>query len=244
MPVPTLIFLHALGMSAATWRPVRERLGGIASVAIDLPGFGAAADKGSGDVAEMMDAVRAVVAQIGTCVLVGHSMGGKITTLIAADAGPAVAGVVLVAASPPSPEPMDEARRQAMIDWFADGQISDADAAAFVDANCAGRLPSPLRNQAIAEVRRSRRAAWIGWLTRGSREDWAVRVGTLPMPALIVAGAEDGDLGEAAQRRLNLPHYPAGRVEVVADAAHLMPLEQPDRLAALIVDHLKAIDRS
>ncbi|KQM28833.1 hypothetical protein ASE57_02955 [Sphingomonas sp. Leaf11] len=90
-------------------------------------------------------------------------------------------------------------------------------------------------------MRQSRPAKWTGWLERGSREDWSRQVGSLPIPALIVAGAENGDLGEVAQRRLNLPQYPAGRVEVVADAAHLIPLEQPDRPAALIADPLRRI---
>jgi len=244
MPLPTLIFLHALGMSAASWALVRERLGNVPTVALDLPGFGANSAGGTGDVAAMVAAVRPVVAEAGRCVLVGHSMGGKIATILAAETGDAVAGVVLVAASPPAPEPMDEARRARMIGWFADGGIAAADAAAFVDANCAAPLPQALRDRAIADVVRSDRAAWTGWLARGSREDWRARVGTLAMPALIVAGAEDGDLDEAAQRRLNLPHYPAGRVEVVAEAAHLIPLEQPDRLAALIADHLRRIDQA
>lgn len=234
MPVPTLVFLHALGMSAASWQLVRERLPNRQSVAIDLPGFGSANTEGDGGVGEMVDAVLPVVARIGPCVLVGHSMGGKIATIVAAKAGDSVAGIVLVAASPPAPEPMDEERRAAMIGWFAQGSITQEDAAAFVDANCAARLPPLLRDRAIADVRRSGPAAWTGWLERGSREDWRAQVGTVAVPALIVAGGEDGDLGEAAQRRSNLPHYPAGRVEVVADAAHLIPYEQPDRLAALI----------
>ena len=244
MSRPALIFLHALGMSAQSWRPVRERLRDMPSIAVDLPGFGAEGGVGNGDVSAMVDAMRPVVADAGPCVLIGHSMGGKVATIVAAKAGPAVRGVVLVAASPPAPEPMEEARRAKMIDWFAGGSISLEDAAAFVDANCAAPLPSPRRDQAIADVRRSRPEAWIGWLERGSLEDWQAQVGTVAVPALIVAGAEDGDLGESAQRRLNLPHYPAGRIEVVADAAHLIPHEQPDRLAALIEAHVRAIDQA
>lgn len=243
MPVPTLVFLHALGMSAASWQLVRERLPNRRSVAIDLPGFGAAHAAGDGGVGEMVDAVLSVVARTGPCVLVGHSMGGKIAT-IAAKAGDSVAGVVLVAASPPAPEPMDEARRARMIGWFAHGSIAPEDAAAFVDANCAAPLPPLLRDRAIADVCRSRPAAWTGWLERGSREDWRAQVGTVAVPALIVAGREDGDLGEAAQRRSNLPHYPAGRVEVVADAAHLIPYEQPDRLAALIEAQARSLGQA
>ena len=75
-----------------------------------------------------------------------------------------ILGVVLVAASPPSPEPMDETRRAEMIAWFADGQASRDDAETFVDANSAETLPEALRDQAIDDVRRSNREAWLGWL--------------------------------------------------------------------------------
>jgi len=148
-----------------------------------------------------------------------------------------VRGVVLVAASPPSPEPMDEARRDRMIGWFADGAPTEADAAAFVDANTASPLSETWRRQAIADVRRSRPEAWRGWLEQGSREDWGYRVGQITRPALILAGSEDGDLGAEAQRRLNFPHYPDADLQIVAGAAHLIPYEQPEALAALIRDH-------
>lgn len=55
-----------------------------------------------------------------------------------------------------------------------------------------------------------------------------------------MAGGEDGDLGEDAQRRLNLPHYPAGRIRVIEGAAHLLPYEQPDAVAEAIADHVSA----
>ena len=133
---------------------------------------------------------------------------------------------------------MDEDRRAAMIGWFDDGVIDRQEAAQFVDDNTATRLPDALRDRAIADVEQSGREAWVGWLERGSREDWSARAGEIAVPALIVAGGDDGDLGEDAQRRLNLPHYPHGRVEVVAGAAHLLPYEAPHAVAALIAGHV------
>jgi pimeloyl-ACP methyl ester carboxylesterase len=245
MTGPTLLFLHALGASAGEWNKVCDHLPTRSCVALDLPGFGAAADAGYADVATMADwladEIRARAPT--SCILVGHSMGGKIATLVAARAAAGevglsgVLGVVLVAASPPCPEPMDEARRAEMIGWFADGPPTRDAAATFIDANSATPLPGSLRDAAIEDVCRTSREAWLGWLERGSREDWRADAGRIAIPALVVAGAEDGDLGEDAQRQLNMPHYIAAELHVVAGAAHLIPYEQPAALAALIEGH-------
>lgn len=249
MTQPTLVFLHALGASGREWDLVRRHLADLPAIAIDLPGYGDNADQGYQDVTAMADGLADTIREhrLTACVLVGHSMGGKIATLVAAraEAGEAglagIVGVVLVAASPPSPEPIEDDRRAQMIGWVADGPVGRADAETFVDANTAAPLPDPLREQAIADVQRSSRQAWLGWLERGSREDWSAQAGRIVMPALIVAGGEDGDLGEEAQRKLNLPHYAAGEVRMVEGAAHLIPYEQPQALAELIAGHVAAL---
>ncbi|SFP54080.1 alpha/beta fold hydrolase [Sphingomonas rubra] len=244
----TVVFLrHALGGSARSFDLVRERLPEVETIAVDLPGFGQAVGVEGYSVAAMVDHVAGVVAARAPArwMVVGHSMGGKVATLLARTAvtDPALAslaGVVLLAASPPSPEPIEEGRRDRMIGWVADGPIADADARRYVDANSAARLPVPVFATAVAEARRSSRRAWRAWLEHGSREDMREAAGVLPYPALIVAGAKDGDLGEAAQRRLNVPHYVDATVEVVPGAAHLPPLEAPDAVAALIARHVEA----
>jgi len=236
-----LFFLHALGASARSWTRVIAALPDHDCVALDLPGFGDNAAAGHRSVAETLDWFAGEVARHDDApwLVVGHSMGGKIATLTAARAPKGLAGVVLVAASPPAPEPMDEARRAEMLGWFADGAASEAQAQEYLSANTANALPPALAEQAIADVRRSVPDAWRGWLDEGAREDWSERAGVIDTPALIVAGAEDGDLGADAQRRLNAPHYVQSRVAVVADAAHLIPYEQPEALAALIAEHVE-----
>ncbi|KQN00487.1 alpha/beta fold hydrolase [Sphingomonas sp. Leaf25] len=242
----TLFFLHALGASARSFDAVIARLEGMACVALDLPGFGDRSGEAYRDVAGMADDVARTIAARGAerCILVGHSMGGKIATVLAARRTLPVAGVVLVAGSPPSPEPIEDARRSDMLGWLDGATIARPHAEAFVDANCATPLPDAVRERAVADVCRSNPAAWRGWLDAGADEDWAARVGTIDLPATIVAGGGDGDLGEAAQRRLNLPHYPRGTVEVVAGAAHLIPYEKPGALAAVLREAIRTLPGS
>lgn len=245
---PTLILLHALGASGGAWAEVTARLGSrYPYAAPDLPGFGKEPAL-SGGIAATLDWLAAEIARLSPAayILVGHSMGGKFATLLAAraEAGATelvgLAGVILLAGSPPSPEPMDEDRRAEMVSWFADGSPSEANARRFVAANVVNRLPPKLEAKAIVDVLQADSAAWTDWLERGSREDMSDQVGRLSTPALIVAGAKDGDLGEINQRRLNAPFFTSPQVLVVRNAAHLLPYERPDAVAALIDEASRA----
>ena len=92
--------------------------------------------------------------------------------------------------------------RAAMLGWFMGNEASaHYEAEGFVDSNSTS-LPAAARERAVADVLRANPRAWRAWLESGSREDWSARIGTLRTPALIVAGADDGDLGLTAQRRL------------------------------------------
>ena len=240
---PVLFLCHALGGSRRAWDGVVAALGeAYDCIAIDLPGFGQAAAATDVTVAGAVEHVAAIVRGRGAprWLLVGHSMGAKIASILAARtlAGEpglfGLAGVVLLAGSPPSPEPMDEQRRDEMIDWAADGALDDRAARAFVDANVGAPLATQDDRIAIDDLQRASREGWLAWLERGSREDWSAEVGTLDMPALIVAGGADGDLGEDGQRATNAEVYPRARFVVEQGAGHLLPLERPQAVAAAI----------
>ncbi|WP_182086679.1 alpha/beta hydrolase [Aureimonas sp. ME7] len=241
---PVLFCLHALGASRAEFSTLDARLGDMfETIAIDLPGFGDAPASLGTSVEEMVRHVAGIVAGRAAprWMLLGHSMGGKIATILAARALAGepglfgLAGVVLLAGSPPSPEPMDEERREDMLSWVQGGQhLDEAAARRFIDANVGSPLSE--RDDALmrADLRRADPRAWAAWLERGSREDWSATVGTLPLPALILAGGADGDLGPDGQRRTNGTVYPGAELEVLDGAGHLLPLERPDEVADAI----------
>lgn len=245
-PVDTTLFcLHFLGGSKRSWSPVAALLPpDIACVPIDLPGFGDAAEQPGATVADMAAAVTAMIAQAlpalpsARWAIAGHSMGAKVALAVAGMVTPQA--VVLLAGSPPGPEPMDEARREAMLTWFrGDAAICRDQAAAFIDGNTARPLPPAGHAIAVDDVLRMNPAAWRAWLEAGSREDWRDRIGQLDIPALILSGDVDADLGPDAQRRLMAPHFTHPRLVTLPDCRHLLPLEHASRVAGLIRDHLQ-----
>ncbi len=244
--MPTTVFcLHALGSSSEEFVGLRTRLAGTLDlVGIDLPGFGTSTAATGTTVEEMVVLVERAIGRSGVTewALLGHSMGGKVASVVASrsvDGSNGLFGlraVVLLAASPLSPEPMDDERRATMLGWAADGEIGPDEAETFVDANTASRLAPEAHATAVHDVQRAVPQAWTDWLVRGSREDWSTVFPANPVPALVLAGAEDGDLGPDAQRSLNLPQWSAGEFDVVPGAAHLLPWEQPDEVADRIRD--------
>lgn len=243
----TLICLHYLGGSARSWDWVAARLApNIRVVALDLPGFGDACHQPGYTKADMADVVAARVEALAPerWALIGHSMGGAVATILArrAENGVAalanLAGIVLVAASPPGPEPMDDSKRAQMVGWAAGGPIDPGNAHGFITQNVTASLPAAEMQRACDDVTRANPAAWRHWLEIGCRENWSARIGTLRTPALILAGADDEALGPDAQRTLTAPHFADATLAVVPGAKHLLPLERPDALATSISEFL------
>ncbi len=234
---PTLVLLHFFGNSHREWARVAPRLSARHRLLMfDMPGFGDAAEMGALDVAAMADYVDGKIhaAGIENCVIVGHSMTGKISSALASRKPDYLRGLILVTPSPPPPEPFtDEVRKRLMA---FDGS-RDA-AATYLDGITAKPLPDEWREPAIADAMRASLVAWKTWISTTSQEDWSERVGVLSLPVLVIAGADDPSLGADIQRRLTMPHLGQGELKVIA-GGHVLPLENPEALTEAI----EAFDR-
>jgi pimeloyl-ACP methyl ester carboxylesterase len=105
---PALVLLHGFADSADTWRPLMTELSrrGRAAIALDMPGFGAAArlDRDEGVLPQLDSfaaaAVRHASAELAPgagVVLAGNSLGGTVALRAAQDPELALAGVVPIA---------------------------------------------------------------------------------------------------------------------------------------------------
>ena len=230
----TLVFLHYFGGSSRSWREVMPLLpSACRRLAPDLRGFGDSdATPGGYSVAENADDVLALlqVLEVRDFVLIGHSMGGKIALEVASRQPKYLRSLVLLAPSPPTPEPIPDAERARMrAGW---GHLDSA--WETIRGASAPPLEPEVFERAVADGLRSSRAAWLAWLDSGSREDISARMSRIQVPISVLAGECDGALGPQVLLRELVARVVDSRLSVAPGCGHLLPLEAPQVVADFI----------
>lgn len=232
---PALVFLHYFGGSSRAWSGVMERLApDHRCIALDLRGFGGS-DALEGEDFTVADAAEDVSALIGALrvehyVLIGHSMGGKIACAFAATQPPGLKALVLVAPSPPTPEPMEGTEREELLKSYGDRTA----AAKGVKKITIRQLPASLFETCVEDNLASSRSGWSWWLERGSREDISSRMPGIQVPTLVVASAKDPAIAIDVLDREVMPRMPQARMTMVPETGHLSPIEAPDDVGSAI----------
>lgn len=235
---PTILALHYWAGAGREFDVLRSLLPAHARLlAPDLPGFGGQPAPAGFDysVRAYADWVAAYLRQqqVGEFSLLGHSMGGKIALAVAARQPAGLRRLLLLAPSPPTPEPMTKAARTAALAAYG-----NPEAAAKTFAKITRQpLAMALRAHVIADNLRCTQAAWDAWLLHGSRENITALMPEIRVPCHLLVGAADAAITLATQRRHTLPLLPVGTVLTVLPATgHLLPLEAP----AAVVEVLNA----
>ncbi len=233
----SLVFLHYYGGSSRTWKYVTARLApNFHTIAIDHRGWGESDAPADGycliDLAADAEGVIAAL-KLRRYVLIGHSMGGKVAQLMASRQPAGLAGLVLVAPSPPSPMVMPAQAREMM----AGAYVSRETVEATIDTVLTAKpLSAEDREQVIADSLRGAPQAKVAWPRFTSLEDIAAEVGDIDVPTLVIAGASDRvDPPIRLQAEL-LPRIPQAVMHILPGTGHLSMLESPDAVAALIAE--------
>ncbi|MBM0745367.1 alpha/beta hydrolase (plasmid) [Phormidium sp. CLA17] len=230
---PALVFLHYFGGSANFWTEVIAQLRHECHcIALDLPGFGESEPIAGNTVKDMATCVLALVEQLQLkqYILVGHSMGGKVALAIAATQIAQLKSLVLLAPSPPTPEPMEDAERSHLLQTGGDRAAAEK----TVRKITAHSLPDRLFNRVIQDNIHSSPAAWRAWLECGSREDISAQMSRIAVPVLIVAGAEDPVMSKDMLQQEVVDRLAIARLVVVSQVGHLLPIENPQAVSELI----------
>lgn len=243
----TVLMLHGIGGGrfafAHQMRPLADA--GFHAVAWDMPGYGHSLvvdpytfETLAEECLELIDVLDAE-----RLVLVGHSMGGMVAQEVAARAPARVAALVLAGTS--------AAFGQADGAW--QGEFI-AERTAPLDA---GRSMAELATQLVpamtaADASERSRAEAIGVMSRVPPQTYRLALqalmgfdrradlAALPMPVLLVAGAEDPNAPPAMMERMS-GRIARARYVCIEGCGHLMPFEQPDAFNAALLDFLRGL---
>ncbi len=231
---PALVFLHYMGGSGRTWTEVIDRLSGAQRcIASDLRGWGASPqDCSQFGLEAMADDVAAMVEDLGLAeyVLIGHSMGGKISQMLAGRRPPGLFGLVLVAPAPPTPLNVPAAFRQVALERYQSfGGMQE------VFPILTERPLSPeIRAMVIADTLGAALGAKRGWFEPGMDLDITAAVAAIEAPTLVMVGMADQVETEASLRRAFGSHLQHAKFHILQGVGHLAPLEAPDEVADTI----------
>lgn len=241
---PTLVFLHYWGGSARTWHLVVDALTDHDVLTVDFRGWGRSKElAGPYTLQQFADDVLATIAdaRIEDFILIGHSMGGKVAQKVAARRPAGLRALVLVASAPAKPGADITPEYQQALSHAYDSDES----VAHVRDNIltAASLPQATQAQVVADSRSGTDAARSEWPLRGIAEDVTQEARRIDAPVLVVA-AEDDRVEPAEVLRTKLvPYLLDARMVVVPASGHLLPLEAPDALAAIIMTFIAALER-
>ncbi len=232
---PALVFLHYWGGSSRTWRHVTQALApAFRTIAVDQRGWGRSDKPVAGyALSDLADDAKWLIESLALdrYILVGHSMGGKVAQLMASRHPAGLAGLVLVAPSPPSPMGVPLEIRQGMVQAY---DSRDSIIATVQQVLADTPLAPDDLEQVVTDSLQGAPAARSAWPLEASQEDITAQAAQILVPTLVVSGEEDRVDPPAVLRQELMPRIPQARLHILPGIGHLSPLEAPDDLADLI----------
>lgn len=238
----TLVLLHGAGLDGSFWAPVRAVLAERYRVLTpDLPGHGASAPLAAGfSIGDLADGVAAVLRTELTdpAIVVGCSMGGMVAQALALAAPELVAALVLANTRCD----FDDAGRAALERRAAAAEQADD---LYYDETMSRWFSDDFRRRQ-PEIVAATRAALASTDPQIQAADWRAiaslslraSLAQCAMPALVVSGTADTSCPPAAGRELQQALGNARYVEIEG-AGHLLPVEQPEIFARLVMDFVE-----
>jgi pimeloyl-ACP methyl ester carboxylesterase len=194
--------------------------------------------------------VRTVLEQLDLrdVVLVGHSMGGMASMAFLTqhpDARDRVAGLALVATGSSGVgarggRVAEAIAAQTIAHPRTDRAVASSRLGPLLVRGAVGRRPAQAHLQAVSELFVATPPdVRAGFLRAMTRMDLADAVRELDVPAVVVVGRYDQLTPPALSRRL-VDAIPGARLELLDDVGHMLPIEAPDRIAAIVDDLVRS----
>lgn len=238
---PALVLLHGLGGGSLSWEAQLDVLSATRRVvAWDAPGYGSSADPAGADggpdsyaaaLAAFLDAL-----DIGTCDLLGHSMGGIVAVRFAAAAPGRVRRMILSCTSADfSPSGPGFAARVEELRTLPAAEFGRLRA----EGMAATAAPPAVRDRLAAIAATARLPGFSAAARMLGASDNRPLLATLHLPVLVVTGAEDRIAPPAEGDRLAAGIAGARRV-TIAGSGHAPYAERPEAYNGAVSDFLGA----
>ncbi|KAL7901155.1 Alpha/Beta hydrolase protein [Trichoderma sp. SZMC 28014] len=252
--IPSLIFLHFWGGSSRTFKSVIDILSpSYPTIGISLRGWGAstAPDVATAyKVTDFASDVESVIEQMDlkSVVLVGHSMGGKVSMAIAGRRllpEGVLKGMALVGPAPPGPVYLpDPNMKDAQIHAF--DNMENAENVIRTVLSAPGNLTDGVVKVVAEDMVRGNKWAKYAWPAYGMEEDMTDLFERINVPVVVLAGEKD--ILEPVERmrtdirdKIHAMQDGKASLVVVDGAGHLMPLEKPKEVAYAINCFIQAL---
>ncbi len=229
---PRVLLLHGWRRTLADFAAVQDQLSGrgLASAAIDLPGFGATPPPehagGARHYATLIRPALDELAAAGPVILVGHSFGGRVATVLAARHPGVVAGVVVTGAPLVRLAPATRPQRgYRAVRWLHRHGLVSAE-----------RLESA-RHRYGSDDYRAASGVVRDVLVVTVSESYEDEIDELTAPLSLVWGENDSVVPLAVAEAVADRRRRRGGVvtlDVVLGADHFVPLRAPERLVEAV----------
>jgi pimeloyl-ACP methyl ester carboxylesterase len=233
---PSLVFLHYFAGSSESWSEVIIQLQKTNHcIAPDLPGFGDSQTIAETTVEAVAKIIVEMIRQLDLehYILIGHSMGGKIALALVATQPPGLQSLILLAPSPPTPEPIEPSERSRLLQTHGNRSAAEETAHKITSQP----LSDVAFDRVIRDNLRSSRIAWQAWLECGSRQDISSVMSDITVPVLVIVGADDPVIPKLLLEQDVIGSISDAQLVVVPNAGHLLPLEVPQAIVDLIQSH-------
>lgn len=237
---PHIVFLHYFGGEGRSWQWVARHLEqDYQCIAFDLPGFGESLPVYPHSLTAVSQWLlrQLVLHDIFDCVLVGHSMGGKIAMQMAADPAQLdIRKMILLAPSPPTYEPMAQEEKERMLNHpNREEALNTVQNASLIN------LEADIRDFAIDSQLRIDHQTWKWWLLDGMNNSIAEQVSQINSPLTVVCSEDDPVISMDTIRQEVMPHLPGAQLRIGENMGHLLPLENPAWVAETIHEEIVRI---
>ena len=226
---PPLVLIHGAGGDHLSWPAEIRRLAEVRLFTLDLPGHGKSEGPGRQSVPDYADSVVRFmnVAGLSRAVFIGHALGGAIALTLALDHPERTAGLGLISSGPRLPI------AASMLENAANPATFILAVQSLQELMRIPQSEKSLQDQTFRHLSSIRPTLLHGDLCACDQFDVTSRLYAIRTPALVICGTDD----QLAPRRFSeslAAQIPGAALQTIDGAGHLVMLEQPRRVAALL----------